>query len=131
MNKTIIHTNAAPAAIGPYSQAVVAGNLVFISGQIPLHPETMAMMDDSFSAQAIQVLDNLSAICQQAGGGLDNIVKLTVLLSDLKYVPEINGLMEQYFTAPYPARAAYAVKALPKNADVEIEAIMQLAAKEH
>ncbi|TBR38265.1 RidA family protein [Marinomonas agarivorans] len=126
MTKEIIHTDKAPSAIGPYSQAVKVDNTVYISGQIPLDPLSMEMVQDSFEAQATQVMENLKAITEAAGGSLNNLVKVTVLLSDLKYFAEINAVMETYFTAPYPARAAYAVKALPKDADVEIEAIMAL-----
>ncbi|MBU2862741.1 RidA family protein [Reinekea forsetii] len=125
-NKTIISTNKAPAAIGPYSQAVKVGDTVYLSGQIPLNPETMEMVTDSFEAQAVQVFENLKAVAEAAGGDLSNFVKMTILLSDLKYFNQVNELMSQYFSEPYPARAAYAVKALPKDADIEIEAIMAL-----
>lgn len=124
MSKTIISTEKAPAAIGTYSQAVKAGNTVYFSGQIPLNPETMEMVTESFAAQTIQVFENLKAVANAAGGSLNDFVKITVLLSDLKYFAEVNELMAEYFEAPYPARAAYAVKALPKGADIEIEAIM-------
>jgi len=124
--KTIINTENAPAAIGTYSQAVKVDNTVYISGQIPLNPTTMEMVTDSFDAQAKQVFDNLKAVAQAAGGDLSDFVKITVLLSDLKYFAQVNEIMGQYFSAPYPARAAYAVKALPKDADIEIEAIMAL-----
>lgn len=126
MSKEIIFTDKAPSAIGPYSQAVKVDNTVYISGQIPLDPATMEMKNESFKAQAVQVMENLKAIAEAAGGDLSNFAKVTVLLSDLKYFAEINAVMEEYFTAPYPARAAYAVKSLPKDADVEIEAIMAL-----
>ncbi|MDN3648985.1 RidA family protein [Reinekea marina] len=125
-NKTIISTKKAPAAIGPYSQAVKVGDTVYLSGQIPLNPETMEMVTDSFEAQAVQVFENLKAVAEAAGGDLSNFVKMTILLSDLKYFNQVNELMSQYFSEPYPARAAYAVKALPKDADIEIEAIMAL-----
>jgi reactive intermediate/imine deaminase len=124
--KTIINTKNAPAAIGTYSQAVKVDNTVYISGQIPLNPETMEMMMDSFETQAHQVFKNLKAIAQEAGGDLKDLVKITVLLSDLKYFAQVNEIMAQYFSEPYPARAAFAVKALPKDADIEIEAIMAL-----
>jgi len=124
--KTIINTKNAPAAIGTYSQAVKVDNTVYISGQIPLNPETMEMMMDSFETQAHQVFKNLQAIAQEAGGDLKDLVKITVLLSDLKYFAQVNEIMAQYFSEPYPARAAFAVKALPKDADIEIEAIMAL-----
>ncbi len=121
---TIIATANAPAAIGTYSQAVKVGNTVYLSGQIPLNPQTMEMVTDSFQAQAIQVFNNLKAVAEAAGGSLNDFVKITVLLSDLKYFAEVNSIMATYFDEPYPARAAYAVKALPKDADIEIEAIM-------
>lgn len=125
-DKTIIATENAPAAIGTYSQAVKAGDTVYISGQIPLNPQTMEMVTESFEAQAVQVFENLKAVAEAAGGSLADFVKVTVLLSDLKYFAEVNEVMARYFSAPYPARAAFAVKALPKDADVEIEAIMVL-----
>ena len=124
--KTIIATDNAPAAIGTYSQAVKAGDTVYISGQIPLNPQTMEMVTESFEAQAVQVFENLKAVAEAAGGSLGDFVKVTVLLSDLKYFAEVNQIMARYFSAPYPARAAYAVKALPKDADIEIEAVMVL-----
>lgn len=125
-DKTIIATDKAPAAIGTYSQAVKAGDTVYISGQIPLNPQTMELVNDSFEAQAVQVFENLKAIAEEAGGSLAQLVKVTVLLSDLKYFAQVNEVMARYFSEPYPARAAFAVKALPKDADVEIEAIMVL-----
>ncbi|MAS25545.1 MAG: reactive intermediate/imine deaminase [Oceanospirillaceae bacterium] len=124
--KTIISTENAPSAIGTYSQAVKAGNTVYISGQIPLNPKTMEMVTESFEAQAVQVFDNLKAIAEAADGSLSEFVKITVLLSDLKYFAQVNEVMERYFSAPYPARAAFAVKALPKDADIEVEAVMVL-----
>ena len=124
--KTIIATDRAPAAIGTYSQAVKAGDTVYISGQIPLNPQTMEMVTESFEAQAVQVFENLKAVAEAAGGSLAEFVKVTVLLSDLKYFAEVNEVMARYFSAPYPARAAFAVKALPKDADIEIEAVMVL-----
>ncbi len=123
-NKSIISTEKAPAAIGTYSQAVKAGNTVYLSGQIPLNPETMEMVTESFEAQAVQVFENLKAVADAAGGTVNDFVKITVLLSDLAYFGQVNEIMAKYFDAPYPARAAYAVKALPKDADIEIEAIM-------
>jgi len=122
--KNIISTEKAPAAIGTYSQAVKVDNTVYFSGQIPLNPETMKMVTESFEAQAKQVFENLKAVAEEAGGSLNDFVKITVLLSDLKFFGQVNELMAEYFAAPYPARAAYAVKALPKDADIEIEAIM-------
>lgn len=123
-HKTIIATEKAPAAIGTYSQAVKAGNTVYLSGQIPLNPETMEMVTESFQAQAVQVFENLKAVAEASGGTVNDFVKITVLLSDLAYFGQVNEIMAQYFEEPYPARAAYAVKALPKDADIEIEAIM-------
>ncbi|MCY0963826.1 Rid family detoxifying hydrolase [Parathalassolituus penaei] len=127
MSKVIISTEKAPAAIGTYSQAVKVGNTVYLSGQIPLNPETMEMVIDSFEAQAVQVFENLKAVAEAAGGSLSDCVKLTVLLSDMSFFPQVNEIMSRYFSAPYPARAAYAVKALPKAADIEVEAIMAIA----
>jgi reactive intermediate/imine deaminase len=126
-NKSIISTEKAPAAIGPYSQAVKVGNTVYMSGQIPLVPETMEVVTESFEAQAVQVFENLSAVAEAAGGSLADIVKLTILLSDMDRFAEVNSVMERYFKAPFPARAAYAVKALPKGVDIEIEGVMVTA----
>lgn len=125
--KTIISTDKAPAAIGPYSQAVKAGNTVYMSGQIPLNPVSMEMVTESFEAQAVQVFENLKAVAEAAGGSLADCVKLTILLSDLANFAQVNEIMQRYFVQPYPARAAYAVKALPKDADIEVEAVMVLA----
>ncbi|WP_415898835.1 Rid family detoxifying hydrolase [Neptuniibacter sp. QD48_11] len=124
MQKVTVCTDKAPAAIGTYSQAVKAGNTVYISGQIPLNPATMEMVTESFESQAVQVFENLKAVAEAAGGNLNDFVKITVLLSDLEYFAQVNEIMAKYFEAPYPARAAYAVKALPKDADIEIEAVM-------
>lgn len=124
--KTIISTDAAPAAIGPYSQAVKAGNTVYLSGQIPLHPGTMEPVRGSFETQAVQVFDNLGAVAQAAGGTLADIVKLTVYLTDLANFGAVNEVMTRYFTPPFPARAAVGVKELPKGVAVEVEAIMVL-----
>ena len=124
MSKTIIHTDKAPQAIGTYSQAVNHQGMVFISGQIPLDPETMEMVTGGIDAQIHRVFKNLSAICTAAGGSLDDIVKLTVFLTDMVNFPQVNAIMEQYFTAPYPARAAIGVAALPKDSEVEMDAIL-------
>lgn len=124
MNKSIISTDQAPAAIGTYSQAVKVGNTVYLSGQIPLVPETMEMVTESFEAQAEQVFSNLKAVAEAAGGSLADFVKVTILLSDLEHFATVNEVMARHFSQPYPARAAYAVKQLPKNADIEVEAIM-------
>ncbi|MCH8530143.1 MAG: RidA family protein [Saccharospirillum sp.] len=125
-NRSIISTDAAPKAIGPYSQAVKTGNTVYMSGQIPLDPATMEMVTDSFEAQAVRVFENMTAVAEAAGGTLNDCVKLTILLTDLGNFAEVNEIMARYFKEPYPARAAYAVKALPKDADIEVEAIMVL-----
>ncbi|MFO7909592.1 RidA family protein [Vreelandella aquamarina] len=123
-NKAVINTEKAPAAIGPYSQAVKAGNTVYMSGQIPLDPATMEMVSDDFEAQARQVFSNLQAVCEEAAGSLQDIVKLNLYLVDLGNFAIVNKVMEEFFTAPFPARAAVGVKALPKNAQVEAEAVM-------
>ncbi len=127
MTAKTIQTSRAPQAIGTYSQAVRAGDTVYLSGQIPLEPKTMEMVAGDIRAQAHQVFTNLAAVANAAGGGLGDIVKLTVYLADLKDFPIINEVMSEYFKAPYPARAAVGVAALPKGAGVEIEAIMHLA----
>ena len=124
MSKTIIHTDQAPQAIGTYSQAVNHQGLVFVSGQIPLDPETMEMVTGGIEAQIHRVFKNLSAVCTAAGGSLDDILKLTVFLTDMANFPQVNAIMEQYFTAPYPARAAIGVAALPKDSEVEMDAIL-------
>lgn len=123
-NRSTISTPNAPAAIGTYSQAVKVGNTVYMSGQIPLDPATMELVTESFEAQAVRVFENLRAVAQAAGGELNDIVKLTILLSDMDFFPQVNEVMARYFDEPYPARAAFAVKAIPKGADIEIEAVM-------
>lgn len=122
-----IQTDNAPQAIGPYSQAIKAGNTVYLSGQIPLVPETMQIIADDIQAQATQVFDNLSAVAKAAGGSLADSVKINISLTDLADFNTVNEVMKQYFTAPYPARACVQVAALPRNAKVEIEAILVLA----
>jgi len=124
MSKTIIHTDQAPQAIGTYSQAVNHNGLVFVSGQIPLDPASMEMVSGGVEAQITQVFDNLSAICDAAGGSLNDILKLTVFLTDMGNFPQVNAIMEQYFEAPFPARAAVGVAALPKGAEVEMDAVL-------
>ncbi len=119
-----IHTDAAPGAVGTYSQAVRSGNTVYLSGQIPLHPQTMELVEGDIDAQIRQVFDNLAAVARAAGGGLGDIVKLTVYLTDLGHFGRVNEIMAQYFKAPYPARAAVGVAALPKAAAVEMDAIL-------
>ncbi|MDM5147952.1 Rid family detoxifying hydrolase [Candidatus Persebacteraceae bacterium Df01] len=123
-NKTIIQTNTAPQAIGAYSQAVSHGGLVFISGQIPLDPSTGALVEGGAEAQVECVFDNLAAVCEAAGGKLDDIIKLNVYLIDLTDFSVVNATMESRFSRPFPARAAVGVAALPKGARVEAEAIM-------
>lgn len=123
-NKAVINTDKAPAAIGPYSQAVKAGNTVYLSGQIPLDPATMELVSDDFEAQARQVFTNLRAVCEEAAGSLGEIVKINLYLVDLDNFAIVNKVMEEFFTAPFPARAAVGVKALPKGSQVEAEAIM-------
>ena len=124
--KTIIQTDQAPAAIGPYSQAVKAGNTVYCSGQIPLDPATMELVMDSFEAQAVRVFENLAAVATAAGGTMADFVKLNIYLTDLANFGAVNEVMMRYFQAPYPARAAVGVKELPKGVDVEVEGVMVL-----
>ena len=124
MNKKAIHTDNAPAAIGSYSQAIQAGNLVFLSGQIPLVPTTMEVVDGNFEARARQVFENLQAVAEEAGGSLNDIVKLTIFLTDLGEFATINSVMESFFEQPFPARAAVGVASLPKGVDVEADAIL-------
>ena len=126
-NRSTISTPNAPAAIGTYSQAVKVGNTVYMSGQIPLDPATMEMVTESFEAQAVRVFENLKAVATAAGGEMGDIVKLTILLSDMEFFPQVNEVMARYFEEPYPARAAFAVKALPKAADIEIEGVMVIS----
>ena len=125
MTRQPVETSSAPAAIGAYSQAVRAGSTVYLSGQIPLVPSTMDLAEGTRS-QIRQVFENLSAVATAAGGGLEQIVKLTVYLTDLDDFASVNEIMSQYFEAPYPARAAVGVAALPKGASIEIEGIMVL-----
>ncbi len=126
MQKHIISTQQAPQAIGTYSQAVgVAGGLtIYLSGQIPLIPDTMEMVEGDISAQIHQVFKNLTAVCNASTGSLNDIVKLNIFLTDLSHFPIVNEIMAQYFAQPYPARAAVGVKALPKGAQVEMDGIM-------
>ena len=126
-DKQIIATENAPAAIGTYSQAVRAGNTVYISGQIPLDPATMEVCSQDFAAQATQVFENLKAVAEASGGSLQDVVKVSLFLTDLSNFPTVNEIMAQYFTEPYPARAAVGVKELPKAVQVEAEAILVLA----
>ncbi|MCG6871885.1 MAG: Rid family detoxifying hydrolase [Gammaproteobacteria bacterium] len=127
MTRETIHTDAAPAAIGTYSQAVRSGTTVYLSGQIPLDPESMELVDGDMAAQIRRVLDNLAAVAAAAGGGLDDIVKLNVFLTDLSHFPLVNEIMATCFSEPFPARAAIGVAALPKGCAVEMDAILELA----
>lgn len=125
-NKTIVSTPLAPAAIGPYSQGVRVGNLVFCSGQIPLDPVTMTVVTGGIEHQAVRVFDNLQAVAEAAGGGLRDIVKLTIFLTDLADFTIVNDTMKRYFEAPFPARSTVQVSALPRAVAIEVEAIMAL-----
>lgn len=129
MPRQIIHTDKAPAAIGTYSQAVRVDDTVYLSGQIPLDPATMELAGADVEVQIRQVLDNLAAVAAAAGGSLADAVRLTVYLTDLGNFPLVNEAMAEYFSEPYPARAAIGVAALPRNAAVEIDAILVLAAR--
>jgi reactive intermediate/imine deaminase len=124
--KIIIATDKAPQAIGTYSQAVKVGNTVYLSGQIPLDPKTMTMVSDDFSAQVVQVFENLTAVCEAAGGTMADIVKLNIFLTDLSHFATVNEIMSRYFEQPYPARAAIGVRELPKGSLVEMDGIMEL-----
>ncbi|MDP3706197.1 MAG: RidA family protein [Legionellaceae bacterium] len=122
----LIQTQEAPAAIGTYSQAIRAGNTVYLSGQIPLDPKTMTLVPGDMSMQIKQVFENLSAVCRAAGGDLSHLVKVTVYLTDLTHFPLVNEAMTDYFTEPYPARAVIEVAGLPRGAEVEMDAVMVL-----
>lgn len=124
MSKEIIYTPNAPAAIGTYSQAVQVGNTVYLSGQIPLDPSTMQLVGPEITVQIRQVFENLKAVAEAAGGSLNNLVKVNVYLTDLNHFAEVNQMMAEYITQPYPARAAVQVSALPKGAAVEIEGVL-------
>ncbi len=124
MNKSIVQTDQAPEAIGTYSQAVKIGDTVYLSGQIPLVPETMQLVEGDFSKQVERVFDNLSAVCDAAGGSLQDIVKLNIFLTDLSHFATVNEIMARYFSKPYPARAAIGVASLPKDAAIEMDGIM-------
>ncbi len=127
MTRQIIRTDRAPQAIGTYSQAVKVGNTVYLSGQIPLDPATMNLVEGDMGAQIRRVFDNLGAVAEAAGGGLNDIVKLNIFLCDLAHFPLVNEIMAGYFTEPYPARAAIGVASLPRGAGVEMDAVMMLA----
>lgn len=126
MAREIISTDKAPKAIGTYSQAVKTGNVVYLSGQIPLVPETMELVAGDMRAQITRVFENLQAVTVAAGGSLDQVAKLTIYLTDLAHFPLVNEIMANYFEQPYPARAAVGVAALPKGSQVEMDAIMVL-----
>jgi reactive intermediate/imine deaminase len=126
MPREIITTDQAPQAIGTYSQAVKVGNTVYLSGQIPLVPETMAMVEGDIEAQIRRVFDNLSAVAKAAGGSLGDVAKLNIFLTDLSNFGKVNEVMAEYFSQPYPARAAIGVAQLPRDAGVEMDAIMEL-----
>jgi reactive intermediate/imine deaminase len=123
-NRAVIHTTQAPAAIGPYSQAIKAGNTVYMSGQIPLDPKTMELVKGDISAQTKRVFDNLAAVAEAAGGSLANSVKVNIFLTDLANFAAVNEVMKQYFNEPFPARACVGVASLPRGAEVEIEAVL-------
>jgi reactive intermediate/imine deaminase len=126
MQRKVIHTDKAPQAIGTYSQAVQCDDTVYLSGQIPLVPETMEMVEGNMEAQIRRVFDNLSAVAEATGGSLADIAKLNIFLTDLGHFPLVNQVMADYFQEPYPARAAVGVAALPKNAAVEMDAVLVL-----
>jgi reactive intermediate/imine deaminase len=124
--RTVVHTDRAPRAIGTYSQAIKVHDTIYLSGQIPLEPATMALVEGDIRAQITQVLANLAAVCAAAGGGLGDIVKLNVYLTDLGHFAAVNEIMAGFFAEPYPARAAIGVKSLPRNALVEMDGVMVL-----
>ena len=125
-NRQTIHTDNAPQAIGTYSQAVKAGTTVYISGQIPLVPETMELVDGDFKANTRQCFENLKAVAEAAGGTLADAAKVNIFLTDMINFPQVNEVMAEYFDEPYPARAAVGVNELPKGVPVEVEAILEL-----
>lgn len=127
MTRQIINSDQAPAAIGTYSQAVKSGNTVYLSGQIPLDPKTMEFVSEEIGLQIHQVFKNLSAVAEAAGGSLNDIAKLNIFLTELNHFPLLNDIMAEYFEQPYPARAAIGVKKLPRGAQVEMDAIMELS----
>ena len=126
MSKVIISTDKAPAAIGTYSQAVKIGTTVYLSGQIPLVPSTMQLISQDFAEQAEQVFQNLTAVCQAAGGSLNDMVKVNIFLTDLSKFATVNEIMARHFSAPYPARAAVQVSALPRASQIEIDGVMEV-----
>ena len=126
MTKSIVSTDRAPQAIGTYSQAVKIDSTVYMSGQIPLDPDTMELVGDKIEEQIKRVFDNLAAVAQAAGGSLENVVKLNIYLTDLSHFPKVNEIMATYFNEPYPARAAIGVASLPKGAQVEMDAVLEI-----
>ncbi len=124
MNKSFIATANAPAAIGTYSQAVKVGQTTYLSGQIPLVPDTMVLVEGDIETEVCQAFTNLAAVCEAAGGSLNHLAKVNVFLTDLSHFPVVNQIMEEFFDAPYPARAAIGVAELPKGARVEVDGIM-------
>ena len=125
MSKTVITSPNAPAAIGTYSQAIKAGNTVYLSGQIPLDPKTMELVE-GFEEQTVQVFENLKAVIEAAGGSFQDVVKLNIFLTDLSHFAKVNEVMGRYFQQPYPARAAIGVASLPRGAQVEMDAVLVL-----
>jgi len=128
MAREIIHTDKAPQAIGTYSQAVKVGDVVYLSGQIPLVPETMEVVEGDFSVQVRRVFENLTAVAEAAGGQLQDVAKLNIFLTDLSHFATVNEIMAEYFTQPYPARAAIGVASLPKGVPVEMDGVMHIDA---
>lgn len=126
MSRTPIHTDTAPAAIGPYSQAVRIDTTVYLSGQIPLDPATMQLVDGDIAAQTRRVFDNLTAVCEASGGSLAQIARIGIFLTDLGDFAAVNAVMAEYFTPPYPARSTVQVAALPRGAQVEVDAVLVL-----
>ena len=126
MSKSVIYTDKAPQAIGTYSQAIKSGTTVYLSGQIPLVPETMLVISEDFTEQAHQVFKNVQAVCNAAGGTTDHLAKVNIFLIDLSNFATVNEIMSQYFKQPYPARAAVQVSALPKGVQIEIDGVMEL-----
>jgi len=126
MSREVIHSDQAPDAIGPYSQAIRAGDIVYLSGQIPLDPKTGQLVEGDIDVQIRRVFDNLSAVCKAAGGSLAHVAKLQIYLTDLSHFGTVNEIMQTYFDSPYPARAAIGVAQLPKGAEVEMDGIMVL-----
>jgi len=127
MNRVVVSTDKAPAAIGTYNQAIKTGTTVYLSGQIPLVPETMEIISEDFEQQAEQVFKNLGAVCEAAGGSLANAVKLNIFLTDLGQFAKVNEIMAKYVAEPFPARAAVQVAALPKGVQIEIDGVLELS----